>query len=266
MSVTSLLSDDASMTDARGRSSRKAVMKRTERHHLKENELGMLARQARGAVETRKRETTFAIAAIVIVGALALGYFAWSDRVDSRADGLLAEAMATAETRVGAPVAPGSPGAGPSFPTERARAEAAIAKFKAAADAYPDSDAGIFARYRQAALAMSLGKQADAIAAYQQVIDRAGDRIYGQMAQLGLAEAQAKSGQFDAAINTFKELAQRSDGPVPVDGILMQLGLTYRDAGKVTDAQQTFNRLVQEFPQSPFSSEARRELDNLEKT
>ena len=241
-------------------------MKRTERHRLKENELGILARQARGAVETRKREATFVVAAIVIVGTVALGYVAWRDRIDSRAEAMLAEAMAVAKTRVGAPIAPGTPGAGPSFPTERARTEAALVKFTAAADAYPETDAGIFARYRQAALEIALGNEVEAIAAYQQVIDLAADRIYGQMARLGLAEAQAKSGQYDQAINAFKELAQLKDGPLPVDGILMRLGLTYRDAGKAADAQQTFNRLVEEFPVSPFSSEAKRELENLKKT
>ena len=71
---------------------------------------------------------------------------------------------------------------------------------------------------------MALGNPKQAAAAYQQVIDRAGERLYGQMARLGLAEAQARAGQYDQAINTFKELAQRKDGPLPVDGILMQLG------------------------------------------
>jgi outer membrane protein assembly factor BamD (BamD/ComL family) len=46
----------------------------------------------------------------------------------------------------------------------------------------------------------------------------------------------------------------------------MQLGRTYLDAGKRSEAQQTFNRLVEEFPDSPFSGDARRELDNLKKT
>ena len=87
-----------------------------------------------------------------------------------------------------------------------------------------------------------------------------------QMARLGLADAQARAGQYDQAINTFKELAQHKDGPLPVDGILMQLGRTYRDAGKRADAQQTFNRLVQEYPDSPFTSEAKRELDALKTT
>ena len=58
----------------------------------------------------------------------------------------------------------------------------------------------------------------------------------------------------------------RKDGPLPVDGILMQLGRTYLVAGKRADAQQTFNRLVEEFPESPYTSDARRELENLRKT
>jgi tetratricopeptide (TPR) repeat protein len=241
-------------------------MKRTERHHLKENELNRLARQARDSVGTWKRETTVAIAAIVIVGAAVLGYVAWKDRVNSRAEAMLAEAIAATETRVGAPVAPGTPGAGPSFATERLRSEAALAKFKAAADAYPDTDAGIFARYRQAATDLELGNAKQAAMTYQQVIDRAGDSIYGQMSRLGLAEAHARSGEYDQAINTFKELAQRKDGPLPIDGILMQLGLAYRDAGKNSDAQQTFNRIVEEYPESAFSADAKKELDNLKKT
>jgi len=45
----------------------------------------------------------------------------------------------------------------------------------------------------------------------------------------------------------------------------MRLGRLYREAGKATDAEQTFNRLVQEFPDSQFVSDARRELDAIKK-
>jgi outer membrane protein assembly factor BamD (BamD/ComL family) len=44
------------------------------------------------------------------------------------------------------------------------------------------------------------------------------------------------------------------------------LGRVYLDAGKRTEAQQTFNRLVEEFPESPFSGDARKALDDLKKT
>ena len=84
-------------------------------------------------------------------------------------------------------------------------------------------------------------------------------------ARLGLAAAHARGGQFDEAITTYKELAQRKDGGLPIDGILMELGRVYRDAGRASDAQQTFNRLIEEFPDSPFNADAKRELDALKK-
>ena len=241
-------------------------MKRTERHHLKENELERLARQAGETMEARKREVTVAVIAIVVVGAAAIGYFAWHQRVESRAHALLAEALAVQDARVGPPAAPGTPSPSLSFPTERERAQAALTKLKAAADAYPSTDAGIFARYQEAATYMTLGNPASAATAYQDVVQRAGNGIYGQMSRLGLAEAQARSGQYDQAINAFKELSQRKDGPLPVDAILMQLGRTYLDAGKRAEAQQTFTRLVEEYPESPFNADAKRELDDLKKT
>jgi tetratricopeptide (TPR) repeat protein len=242
-------------------------MKRTERHHLKENELHNLARQAREGFETRRREATGIIAVAVVVGVAILGYFVWHEHVQSRAHALLAEALVVQTARVGPPAAPGTAGAGSlTYPTERERAQAALTKFKAAADAYPSTDAGIYARYQEAATWVVLESPAQATGVYQQVIDHAGDGIYGQMARLGRAEAEALDGKYDQAINAFKELAQRKDGPLPIDGILMQLGKTYLDAGKRADAQQTFTRLVEEYPESPFTGDARKEHDNLKKT
>src|SRR4029079_10165902 len=106
-------------------------MKRTERQHLRDNELRRFALQARDTFESRKREATVGVAAVVVVLAVAIGYFGWRDPTESRADGMLAEALAVQDARVGAPAAPGTPNAGLSFPTEQARAQAALAKFKA---------------------------------------------------------------------------------------------------------------------------------------
>src|SRR4029079_2669564 len=242
-------------------------MKRTERRHLKDNELAKAAATARQVVEERRGQVTMIGVAIAVIATVVLGYMWWTSRVAARADMLLADALAVDEARIGPPPAPGTPApAGLSFETARARNQTALTKFKIVADEYPSSKAGIFARYRQAATYMALGEPASAATTYQQVIDRAGNSLYGQMARLGLAEAQAQTGQYEQAINTFKELAQRKDGEVPVDGVLMRLGRVYMDAGKKSDAEQTFNRLVDEFPDSPFTPDARRELDQLKKT
>jgi len=242
-------------------------MKRTERRHLKQNEFQEVVGQAVDLLGERRRELTMTILVLAVIGLAAASYYAWYEYRQDKSHGMLAAAMIAQESRVGPPAEATAGGAGgPSYPTERDRAMAAIAKYKSAADAYPSTDAGMYARYQEASLQVSLGNTADAIKSYQAVIDKAGDSLYGQMAKLGLAEAYARSSKYEEAITTYKELAQRKDGQLPVDGILIQLGRTQRDAGKAADAQQTFDRIVAEFPDSPFTADAKRELDALKKT
>jgi len=239
-------------------------MKRTERHHLKQNAAEAITMQAMNLFASKRREVTTALAVVAVIGVGAASYWAWHSHEQDKAHALLADAMVVQEARVGPPAAPGV-AAALTFPTERERAQAAIAKFRVAADAYPTTDAGLFSRYQEASLQLTIGNPADAVKAYQAVVDRAGDGLYGQMSRLGLAEAYARGGQFEQAITAYKELAQRKDGQLPIDGILIQLGRAYRDAGKASDAQQTFNRLVEEFPDSPFNADAKRELEALKK-
>ena len=239
-------------------------MKRTERRHLKQNEFEAITLQAIDLLGEKRREITTVVLIVAVIGLIGAIYWAWHEHVQDNAHGLLADAMIVQESRVGPPNA-ATGQSGLTFPTERERAQAAVTKFKAAADAYPSTDAGMFARYQEASLQLSLGNSADAIKTYQTLVERAGDSLYGQTARLGLAEAYARSGQYEQAITAYKELAQRKDGQLPVDGILIQLGRTYRDAGKVGDAQQTFNRIVEEFPDSPFNADAKRELEALKK-
>jgi TolA-binding protein len=232
-------------------------MKRTERHNLKHNDLADLAARSQRIIEERKGQFTVALVAVAVVAAAVLGYLLWRSGVEGRAHTLLAEAMTVEETPVGPAVDPNSLRTSPRFQNAQAKAEATIEKYKAVADQYPASDAGIFARYHQATTLVTLNKTADAAAAFQQVIDRDSKGIFGEMARFGLAEARARAGQFDQAIAVYKELADKKDSSLPLDGVLMQLGRVYLDAGKTTDAQQTFNRVVQEFPQSQFGPEAR---------
>jgi TolA-binding protein len=240
-------------------------MKRTERQHLKDNELANLAAGARELVEARRNQV-LGIAIGVLVLVVGIGaYFAWRSSVEGRAGARMAEAVMLDEARIGAPAADGTTGAAPSFPTVREKLQAQLTKFHAVAEEFPSTDAGLFARYREGATLLLLDQPKDAAASFQLIVDRSSSSLYGKMAKLGVAEAQARAGQFDQAIAIYNELAQRKDDVLPVDGVLIQLGRAYRDAGKRAEAEQAFNRIITEFPGSSFSDEARREIDNLKK-
>ena len=247
-------------------------MKRTERHHLKENELAHTLASAREYIEPRRKQIGLAaFVGFLIVVAIA-GIFVMRQRTAGRAHDMLAEAMVVLDAQVipKPPVDPKSPtppaaamsGSG-TFETEEEKLAAAVPKLKAAADAYPDTEPGITARYHLAGTLAALGRHKEAVEAYDDVAKRAGDDIYGRMARLGKAEEQARAGQLDAAIATYKELAEKKDSDLPTDAILMQLGRAYADAGKKDEAQKTFTRIVDEHPQSPYAAEAREQLEAL---
>src|SRR6516164_8880966 len=102
-------------------------MKRTERHHLKENELQTLALQARELFDERRREANIVGACVAIIIVFGGGYFLWREHVQAQASALLAQAMAVQEARVSTPGTAAIPGTPGTYPTERARLEAAIA-------------------------------------------------------------------------------------------------------------------------------------------
>jgi hypothetical protein len=243
------------------------IMKRTERHRLKENEVASTVVRLKEAYELYRKPMTAAAIAIVVIVIAGAAFVTWRSQTRSQAEALLADAMATERAQVAPPIAPGTTAPAPppagSYPTEKARNEAALAKFMAIANAYPSSDAGIAARYHAAAMLRALGRPAEAAQRYQEVIERAGSSLYGEMSKLGKADAEVAAGKFDQAIAVYKEMSANKDSQLPADGILMQLGRAYDAAGKPTDARQAFKRLVDEFPQSAYSAEAKRALDQL---
>ncbi len=247
-------------------------MKRTERHHLKENELAFRIAQASEFFDARRSMAMGIVIGVLVLAVAVVGFMMYRRSVDSRGDLLLADAMVA----LNAPVVPtgtageeGLPaaaqiGATGTFSTEGEKLRAALPKLKAAAEGYPDSDAGITARYHLAGALAALGQTGEAITAFDEVVNKAGaDSLYGRMARLGKADTQARSNQLDAAIATWKELAAETGDELPVDAILMELGRAYVQKGDTEEARKTFTQLVDQHAESPYSADARRELDNL---
>jgi TolA-binding protein len=245
-------------------------MKSTERHKLKENDFAHTIARAREVVESRRSDLGLVVTVVVLVIALIGGYGWWRQSRNAKADAALASALAVYEAPVvplaapapGSPVPVAQPGV---FQTERAKLDAALPKFTATADQFPNTDAGIAARYHAAGILASLGRYAEAEQRYQDVADKAGRGIYGRTARLGLADAQVAQGKFDPAIKLYQELTTDPSSQLPVDGVLMQLGRAFAKAGKKDDAVRAFNRVVEEFPQSAYAADARRELEDVKK-
>ena len=197
-------------------------------------------------------------------GAVTEGEVAIEPAATSTAPASAADAESASDAIPPAPAEPAPfvqpPG---SYPSEIARLEAAVPKLLAAADAYPSSLSGITARYQAAAGLVALGRTDEAAEQYRQVISAAGDRIYGRMATLGLAETHLLAGDYEAAIALLEGETAVVDSDVPVDAVLMRLGRAYRLAGRPGDALAAFTRVVEEFPGSLYFLDAQREAETL---
>ena len=248
-------------------------MKTKHRRELKENEVAQMIASARTFFQENGRHITTAIVVLLVIVGAIFAFMAYRNREQQRGQDLLAQAMVVLNTAVVPVTAASNPGDAPAaasigakgtFSTEAQKLNAALPKLKAAAEAYPDTQAGIQARFHLAASLAALGQQKDAVVQFDDVIKRAGsDSLYGRMAQMGKGDAQLASGQPDAAIATWKELAAKKDSSLPEDAILMQLGRAYQAKGNTEEARKTFTDIVDNHPDSPYVAEARKELESI---
>jgi tetratricopeptide (TPR) repeat protein len=247
-------------------------MKRKERQHLKENELAHSIESARDFLETRQRQIAGVVVGVVVVALGIIGFVVYRQQTQSRGSELLAQAMVALNARVVPTGTTGEEnlpagatlGATGTFSTEEAKLNAALPKLKAAADEYPDSASGITARYHMASALAALGRHQEAIQAFEEVARRSGaSSLYGRMARLGEADAQARSGKLDAAIATWKDMTTANADDLPVDAILMELARAYVQKGNTEEARKAFTEIVEKHPDSPYLAEARTELENL---
>ena len=118
------------------------------------------------------------------------------------------------------------------------------------------------ARYLYASSLSNLGRHAEAIDAFREVVDLSGDdSLYGRVALMGTADAQTRAGQLEAAIDTWNALASSADEQLPKDAVLMELGKAYQASGNQEEASRVFARVVDEYPTSLYSAEAQAALE-----
>ena len=236
-------------------------MRRTERHHLKEDPLaaGVLAvREAVAGSGAAGIIVGVIVTAIVVIG----GLYGWQQRRLIQSGEMLATAMAVLE----APVASESEDQSNSPGTYSAiddKLEAALPLLRATADEYPSLPAGIVARYQSAALLVTLGRVEEALQDFEVVAEVDPDGVYGNMARLGRAEALLSNGDYGQAIAVLEAETASSAVDIPVDAVLMRLGVAYKLADREAEAIATYTRLLNEFPASQYRIDAESELELL---
>jgi tetratricopeptide (TPR) repeat protein len=180
------------------------------------------------------------VAAIVVI-VVALGFWAWSGYIGSRADAagaMLGKGMAffSANVSPDAEDDPYAKGDAPLFKSDESKYQAAEKEFSAAADSFGAGEAGKTARYYLGLTQLRLGKNEEAKKNLESVAFGSGSRTVGFLAKKALAGHYADSGNAKGAEDLLRGMIKDARCDIPKEEIGMQLAGILAADGKKDEA------------------------------
>jgi len=224
------------------------------RRDLKRNELAETMGRTVGYVSEHRKGVTESIAILAGVAVLVGGFLAyrvWTARSAGRS---LSEALAVLDT----PVAGSADAAGATktYPSEAERRKAANALLEKAAK-HGSTSPG-----RAAQVLLAAGgadKPGQTVDVFEKAA-RQGKSETAAAAEIDAAKLLASQGKATEAIERLKRAIDAPSGPAPKDALLYTLGQIYEQSGNPADARAAYQRLINEYPTSPYRADARQKV------
>jgi len=227
------------------------MTQRIQRKDLKRNELAETVGRTVAYVSHHRRGVTESIAVAVGLLLLVSGFLLFRVYQERRAGSELSAGLAILQTPVGAQ--PGSPPETKTYATAAERDREAEKRLREAA-----SRKGTAAGRAAAVILAARGeKPAEA----QESLARAareGKAEVAALAELGAARLLAAQGKTVEAIDRLKRAIENAGSAAPKDALLFALAEIYERAGSSSDAREAYQRIVNDYPESPYRVEAQR--------
>jgi TolA-binding protein len=236
------------------------------RKDMKRDELANAVGRGVDYAESHSRQlliTVGIVLAVVLLGILIFFY------VNHRSDAANA-ALAAAAKVYQAPIQPaGATPADPkepTFATDAARQAKARQMFEGVRDSYRFTDAADVASLYLAEIDASTGNLAAARQLWSGFVKKHGDHVLAVQARIDLMELDRGQGKGQQVAQQLREMLDQTDAPLPQDVILAQLATTLELLHRDQEAVQTYQRLIDEFPQSPYRATAQQKITALDPT
>ena len=190
-------------------------------------------------------------AAVVVVGLLSFWFASWRSNKALQAQAALASVVETYGAEVG-PTA-SSPGA-VAFLTEEDKFRTVIAQADSVVAEHGSTDAGQIARVYRGLAHFELGEDEEARADFEGFLSKNGSHYLAPQVRRKLAQACSE----------FRDLSERPTPVLPAELSLLDLAGCLAAKGDRDGSIATYQRILDEFPQSIYVSEARSSLEKLQ--
>ena len=227
--------------------------RRITRKELKQDdEFVSAAEQIFRFIGDNLRPLLAAVGAVALVALIWWGVASWRGSRSEDAALLLNSAVTTFE---------GDAGPGAIIPDgDLDESEAA---FEEVVSSYPRTPQADMARLYLARIALERGAADEARAVFVELAQRHPDNLIGRLAALDLIDLRIASGQGAEVASELEAMVVSDEPGLPRDTALFKLGELLIVEAQPVRARTYFEKLVEEFPESPYLPQARQKLAEL---
>src|SRR5437667_8658560 len=218
------------------------------RHELKEqDEITTSLQKFTELVVRYKKEATTGIAAIAAIAIIIFGWTYYRTSRNARAEAELSQAIDAFNDTT-------------NIKSDKERYEKTLAAAQKTYDQYRSLPAGNIALYYVGLSQDGLGDTAKSVQSLQQVADN-GDPSVKAVAQFALGSIYKKHGDNQKAIDIYKRLYDT--GGYSKAAVAYELATLYEANNQLDQAKDFYQKVVSEFPDSPFRTNADDALKRL---
>lgn len=233
------------------------------KHEIREDAFRHVVGDSYDYVRGHRRNLALAIGGVVLVVVAVVGWRTWHERREAAATELLGQAIKA----YGAPVVP--TGAKPedpeepSFPNEASRTARAKQLFERLEREYRRTGGAAVGQVYIGRIALLEKDAAGARKAWERFLDDHPRHLLASAVRVSLFDLDRHEGKGEKVVERLRADLDKDDKPLPEDVILYELGTTLEQLGRRQEAHDAFQRIADEYPDSPWASKAMTKVREL---
>jgi TolA-binding protein len=235
------------------------------RHQLKQDSFSRVTfaaaeKTAHWSVEHRSTLLISGIVVTLVLAAVFGGWFYLSSQ-DEKASFDLSQAVRTLDTPLRPAGAPAQPDV-PTFTSAKERTETAAKQFQAIVDKYPHTRTADMAHYLLGVTAANLSNTAAAERNFKDVAS-SGNRDLSSLAKSALASLYGQTNRTKEAVAIYQELINKPTAAVGKVTAQLQLAALYQSSNQPIDAKRLYEQVKKENPGNEAGQVATQKLTEL---
>lgn len=239
---------------------------RLTRKEIKRDEFATAVGRSVEYAETHSRGLFYALGGVVAAALVAGAVYLFFNSRAAAADADLGYAIKVYAAPVVPTGAKPTDRIEPSFPTEEARRARAKTLFEEVRSRHGMSPAAGVAGAYLGQIAAVEGQLDRARELWSDCLDDHEDELLGGECRLNLIRLDRQQGKGEEVVGRLRPMLDDPDAPLPQDAVLFELGKTYEELNRRSEAVASYRRVAEEFPQSAYQREAQERLRELDPT